>query len=101
MADDRTLLSVGLDVGTTTTQVVFSRIRLRNVAPASQVPRIGIGDREVLYESPIYFTPLASRERVDVAALEQIVNGEYQRAGFAPEQVETGAVIVTGEIAKK
>ncbi len=94
-------MSVGLDVGTTTTQIVFSRIRLKNVAPSSQVPRIGIGDREILYESQIVFTPLASRDRVDVQALDDIVSREYQRAGFSPSEVETGAVIVTGEIAKK
>ncbi len=101
MADERTLWSVGLDVGTTTTQIVFSRITLKNIAASSQVPRIGIGDRELLYQSEIYFTPLATRDRVDVRALEEIVHREYQRAGFSPEQVETGAVIVTGEIAKK
>lgn len=101
MADSRALLSVGLDVGTTTTQIVFSRIYLKNIAPSSQVPRIGIGDRDVLYQSPIYFTPLATRDRVDVRALDGIVNREYQRAGFSASQVETGAVIVTGEIAKK
>ncbi len=101
MSDGRDLLSVGLDVGTTTTQVVFSRISLKNVAPAMQVPRIGIADRQVLYQSPIYLTPLASRERVDVRALERIVDDEYRRAGFSPAQVDTGAVIVTGEIAKK
>lgn len=101
MADSRTLLSVGLDVGTTTTQLVFSRIQLKNTAPSSQVPRIGIGDRTILYESPTYLTPLATRERVDIRALEKIVSGEYARAGLSPAQVETGAVIVTGEIAKK
>lgn len=101
MSNARTLLSVGLDVGTTTTQIVFSRIYLRNIAPSSQVPRIGIGDRDILYQSDIVLTPLATRDRVDVRALEAIVNREYQRAGFAPSQVETGAVIVTGEIAKK
>lgn len=101
MADARSLLSVGLDVGTTTTQIVFSRIHLRNIAPSSQVPRIGIGDRAILYQSEIHLTPLATRERVDLRALDHLVEREYQRAGFSPSQVETGAVIVTGEIAKK
>ncbi|MCC7162559.1 MAG: ethanolamine ammonia-lyase reactivating factor EutA [Anaerolineae bacterium] len=101
MAASRSLLSVGLDVGTTTTQIVFSRIHLRNIAPSSQTPRIGIGDRDVLYQSQIYLTPLATRDRVDVRALEHIVEREYDKADIAPAQVETGAVIVTGEIAKK
>lgn len=101
MADSRILLSVGLDVGTTTTQIVFSRIYLKNVAPSSQAPRIGINDRDLLYQSQIYITPLTTRERVDIRGLEEIVQREYQRAGYAPSQIETGAVIVTGEIAKK
>ncbi|MGE5140107.1 MAG: ethanolamine ammonia-lyase reactivating factor EutA [Rudaea sp.] len=101
MGDGRELLSVGLDVGTTTTQIVFSKILLRNVAPALQVPRIGISDRRILYQSPIHLTPLATRDRVDIGRLETIVGEEYRRAGFDPSQVETGAVIVTGEIAKK
>ncbi len=101
MSERRELLSVGLDVGTTTTQIVFTKIFLKNVAPALQVPHIGIADRHILYESPTHFTPLATRDRVDVNALEAIVAQEYQRAGFTPSQVETGAVIVTGEIAKK
>lgn len=101
MTEPRELLSVGLDVGTTTTQIVFTRIALKNIAPALQVPHIGIGDRKVLYQSPVHFTPLANRDRVDVAALDEIVAKEYRSAGFSPEQVETGAVIVTGEIAKK
>lgn len=101
MSDTRSLLSVGLDVGTTTTQIVFSRIHLRNIAPSSQVPRIGIGDRDILYQSQIYFTPLATRDRVDVMALDHVVEKEYAKANISPSQVETGAVIVTGEIAKK
>lgn len=101
MNDRRELLSVGLDVGTTTTQIVFSRISLQNIARSNQVPHIGIADRQILYQSPIHFTPLASRDRVDVRALEALVDAEYRHAGFRPAQVETGAVIVTGEIAKK
>lgn len=101
MSETRELLSLGLDVGTTSTQIVFTRIALRNTAPALQVPHFGIADRKVLYESPIHFTPLTNRERVDVDALEAIVREEYERAGYTPGQVETGAVIVTGEIAKK
>lgn len=101
MADSRTLLSVGLDVGTTTTQIVFSRIYLKNIAPSSQAPRIGINDRDILYQSQIYLTPLATRDRVDIRALELLVEKEYAKANISPSQVETGAVIVTGEIAKK
>ena len=101
MADSRALLSVGLDVGTTTTQVIFSRLNLQDVARAGQIPRINITDRKVIYQSPIVFTPLIDAETIDADKLNEIVRGEYASAGIDPGQVETGAVIITGETAKK
>ncbi len=101
MSDSRALLSVGVDVGTTTTQIVFSRINLQDVARAGQIPRINITDRKVIYQSPIVFTPLIDAETIDADKLNEIVRGEYSAAGIDPGQVETGAVIITGETAKK
>jgi ethanolamine utilization protein EutA len=101
MADTRALLSVGIDVGTTTTQIVFSRLNLSDVARPGQIPRMAITNREVLYRSPIVFTPLADRETVDATKLNEIVRREYAAAGIDPKKVETGAVIITGETAKK
>ena len=101
MSDSRALLSVGLDVGTTTTQVIFSRLNLQDVARAGQIPRINITDRKVIYQSPIVFTPLIDAETIDANRLNEIVRGEYASAGIDPSQVETGAVIITGETAKK
>ncbi len=101
MAGPRTLLSVGIDVGTTTTQIIFSRLNLEDVARPGQIPRLSITDRAVLYQSPIVFTPLADPETVDAAKLNEIVRREYKAAGVDPAQVETGAVIITGETAKK
>ena len=101
MSDSRTLLSVGVDVGTTTTQIVFSRLNLQDVSRAGQIPRINITDRKVIYQSPIVFTPLLDAETIDAEKLNQIVRSEYDNAGVDPSQVETGAVIITGETAKK
>ena len=96
----REMISVGIDVGTTTTQIVFSRLQVQDVARLGQVPRLQVNAKDVLYQSPITFTPLLSPEEVDVPALTAIVREEYRRAGFASDEVETGAVIVTGEIAR-
>lgn len=101
MADSRDLLSVGVDVGTTTTQIVFSRLNLQDVSRPGQIPRINITDRKVIYQSPIVFTPLIDSETIDAEKLNQIVRHEYVNAGVNPSQVETGAVIITGETAKK
>src|SRR5881398_2094090 len=95
------LLSVGIDVGTTTTQIVFSRLTLQDTARPGQIPRIGITQKSVLYQSPIVFTPLADHETVDAARLTALARREYAAAGVEAAQVETGAVIITGETAKK
>ena len=54
------LLSVGIDIGTTTTQLVLSRLTLRNEGAAFSVPQFAIAEKEVLYRSAIHFTPLLS-----------------------------------------
>ena len=101
MPDSRQMLSVGIDVGTTTTQLVFSRLTLSDTSRTGQVPRIGITDKSILYQSPIVLTPLADRETIDAVRLSDHIKREYQNAGVDPTQVETGAVIITGETAKK
>ena len=95
------LLSVGLDVGTTSTQMVVSRLAVANQASSFAVPELTIARREILYQSPVYFTPLLEEKRMDAAALREIVEREYQAAGIRREDVDTGAIIVTGETSRK
>ena len=95
------LLSVGLDVGTTTTQLVVSRLTAQNRASGFAVPRMEITGRELLYQSPIHFTPLIRDELIDGDGIRAIVEQEYRRAGITPEAVDTGAVIITGETSRK
>lgn len=101
MTDTREIVSVGIDIGTTTTQVVFSNLSLVQVSRAGQIPHVDIQNRKVVHESEIVFTPLFDAETIDAGRLADIIRNEYQRAGILPEQVETGAVIITGETAKK
>lgn len=101
MDGSRRMISVGIDVGTTTTQVVFSELSLVQVARAGQIPRIDIADRAVLYQSDIVFTPLIDGQTIDAEALSAIVRAEYAKAGMSPSRVETGAAIITGETARK
>ena len=95
------MLSVGLDVGTTSTQMVVSKLRVRNKASGFAVPEMEITDREILYQSPIHFTPLLDESHVDGEALEALILEEYRRAGITRDNVDTGAVIVTGETSRK
>lgn len=95
------LYSVGLDVGTTTTQMVVSCLQVENKASGFAVPEMAISGRRILYRSPVVFTPLASESRVDGNKLQQFVLQQYGKAGIRPEQVDTGAVIITGETSRK
>ncbi len=95
------LLSLGLDVGTTSTQMVLSQLTIENKASAFAVPEMKIVDRKILYQSPVYVTPLLDESRMDAKALRELVEAEYRRAGIAREDVDTGAVIVTGETSRK
>ena len=95
------MLSVGIDLGTSTTQMVVSRLRVENTASAFAVPHMEIKDREVLYRSRVHFTPLLSPDTIDAAAIRRLIAQEYEKANISPEQVQTGAVIITGETARK
>ena len=95
------LLSVGLDVGTTSTQMVVSELEIENRAGSFAVPEMEISNRRVLYKSPIHFTPLIAGELVDGAGLGRIVDAEYAKAGIRKADVDTGAVIITGETSRK
>ena len=77
------LLSVGLDVGTTSTQMIFSRLRIGNKAGSFAVPELEIENREILYKSPVHFTPLLEGDLVDADALRKIVDAEYTAAGIS------------------
>ena len=95
------LCSVGLDVGTTTTQLIVSELKAENKASAFSVPEMEITERRIRYTSPVHFTPLISGELVDGDKLRALVQNEYEKAGITPQSVDTGAVIITGETSRK
>ena len=95
------LRSVGLDVGTTSTQMILSELTVENRASAFTVPEMEIARREILYRSPVYFTPLLDERRVDAARLREIISAEYAAASIQRESVDTGAIIITGETSRK
>ncbi|MGY5878734.1 MAG: ethanolamine ammonia-lyase reactivating factor EutA [Candidatus Thorarchaeota archaeon] len=100
--DNLKLLSVGIDVGSSTSHLVFSRLVLsRERSFLNPTNRFQLVEREIVYESEIIFTPLLDRYTIDIEAIVEFCKEEYRKAGITPEMVETGAVIVTGETAKK
>lgn len=96
-----TMISAGIDIGTSTTKLIISRFSLMNVAGTTHVPRIEIVDKEIVYMSPIFRTPLLDSATIDVAGVEKIIRSQYKIAGIEASQIETGAVIITGETATK
>lgn len=96
----RQLLSVGIDIGTTTTQVIFSRLELVNRAAVSQVPRYEFIKREISWQSPVFFTPVDKQGGLKEAELKTLILEQYHAAGIEPESVDSGAIIITGESAK-
>lgn len=95
------IISVGIDIGTSTTQLIFCRLVLENLASSYTVPRISIVEKEVIYRSQIYFTPLISQNEIDINKVKQIIEREYRLADMHPDMLKTGAVIITGDTARK
>ncbi len=94
-------LSVGIDIGTSTTQLVFSSFEMENTAAYFSVPKVSVVNKQIVYMSPIYDTPMRDTQNIDAAEVERIVAAEYAKAGRTAGEVDTGAVIITGETARK
>ena len=90
------LVSVGVDIGSSTSHLAFSRIVLRRRAGRSQVMR-----RELLHESEIVLTPYAGGETIDTEALGRFIGRQYEKADIEPEMIDTGALILTGTAARQ
>jgi ethanolamine utilization protein EutA len=98
--DHVTLVTVGIDIGSSGTQVIFSRINLRRYGE-DLTSRYYVVSRETLFQSPVALTPYASDERIDDGALGAIIEEAYAAAGVAPRDIDTGVVILTGEALRR
>jgi ethanolamine utilization protein EutA len=94
------LTSVGVDVGSATVHVVCSRLELRRRS-ASLSSEFEVVSRRVVWASEPAFTPYAADDSIDAAAVTALVAGAFHRAGADPSQVDTGAVILTGEAVRR
>jgi len=94
------ILSVGVDVGSSTSHLVFSNLVLKR-DQRSVTRRFNIQERNIIYEGRIIHTPLLDDNTIDIVRLTDFFKDEYRRAGIDPADIQTGAVIVTGESARK
>lgn len=98
--DNVMLHSVGMDIGSSGTQVVFSRLHLRRIGE-DLASRYVVVRRETTYLSPVALTPYSAGEQIDAAALGSIIDDAYNDAGVEPAEVDTGVVILTGEALRR
>ncbi len=94
------ILSVGVDVGSSTSHLVFSKLLLKK-DEQSVTRRFKIQQRDIIYEGRIIHTPLYENNLININSLTEFFKAEYKCAGIDPGDIQTGAVIVTGESARK
>lgn len=99
--EEQWIKSVGIDVGTSTTKMIVSRLRLGRMSSTFSLPRFQIVERQLLYASPVYTTPLIGFDEIDAERIGAILKDEYQKAGISLSEIKSGAVIITGETASK
>src|ERR1700736_6313976 len=99
-ADNVELMTVGIDIGSSTSHLMFARVHLQRLAAALS-SRFVVVDRKVLWQSPILLTPYRSDYTIDVDELAGFIGGCYAFAGIEREKVDSGAVILTGEALKR
>src|SRR5580704_336817 len=98
--DHVSLTSVGIDIGSSGTQVIFSRIHLRRLGEDLS-SRYFVVSRETLFQSGVALTPYRSEEHIDEVKLGDIIDDAYAAAGIHPDAIDTGAVILTGEALRR
>ena len=100
IADHVSLMTVGIDIGSSGTQVIFSRVNLRRLGEDLS-SRYFVVSRETLFLSAVALTPYRSQEHIDETKLGAIIDEAYTAAGIDPADIDTGAVILTGEALRR
>ncbi|QAA32365.1 ethanolamine ammonia-lyase reactivating factor EutA [Clostridium manihotivorum] len=98
---ENVIYSIGVDIGTSTTEIILSKLKLKNIIGASLVQETIIESKEVIYKSPIEFTPLLDTVTIDFEKIKVMVEEAIKQSGVEKNSISTGAVIITGETARK
>jgi ethanolamine utilization protein EutA len=94
------LISVGVDIGSATTHLSLSELEIGS-RDSFFYRKPEVLSRRLIYRSPIIFTPYAADGAIDHVSISEFVNECYRDSGIVPEAIDVGAVICTGEAAKK
>ena len=94
------LKTVGIDIGSSTSHLLFAKVLLQRHAQGLS-SRFVVVDRQVVWRSPIMLTPFLPDGTIDAHALAHFIEDCYEDAGFAQGDIDSGAVILTGEAIKR
>lgn len=99
-ADNVEMTTVGVDIGSSTSHFMISRVHLQRVATGLS-SRFVVAGRDEIWRSSVILTPYRADFTIDAAALDVFIRQGYAAAGIAREQIDSGAVILTGEALKR
>jgi ethanolamine utilization protein EutA len=94
------LKTVGIDIGSSTSHLLFAKVVLQRQAQGLS-SRFAVIGREVVWRSPIMLTPFLPDGTIDAHALGHFIHDAYHDAGFNRAEIDSGAVILTGEAIKR
>ena len=94
------LKTVGIDIGSSTSHLLFAKVTLQRRTQGLS-SRFAVIDRQVVWRSPIMLTPFVDRETIDAGALGRFIEDAYRQAGLTRADIDSGAVILTGEAIKR
>src|SRR6202051_2605831 len=89
--DEICILSVGVDIGSSTSHLVFSRIVLERLDS-----RYVVTERQTFYQSDILLTPYAADDEIDADALGAFMPRPDANAMIDPDEIDAGALILPG-----
>jgi|SRR5680860_78463 len=89
--DELVMRTVGVDIGSATTHLSISNLLHKMVGS-----RYVVVSRDLLHESPVMLTPYTESDSIDADALGVFVDEQYASAGISRDDVDTGALILTG-----
>jgi len=98
--DNVEFTTVGVDVGSSTSHLMFAKVHLQRLAEALSSRFVVVG-REILWRSPILLTPYRSDYTIDAEELGLFIDNAYTSAGLQRDDIDSGAVILTGEALKR
>jgi ethanolamine utilization protein EutA len=98
--DNVELVTVGIDIGSSTSHLMFARVHLQRLGTALS-SRFVVVDRRILWQSPILLTPYLPDYTIDTDELSAFFGSCYNYADIEPGDIDSGAVILTGEAIKR